>query len=55
MSKMSEMDMMVQDAVDMVDAGEYLTVAMEYVLIKWALDVEEFAMVYRAANARVYP
>ena len=56
MGKMSEIDMMVQDAVDLVEEnGDYLTVAMEVVAIKWALDSEEFAMVYRIVNARVYP
>lgn len=53
---MSEMDMMVQEAVNMVENdGAYLTVAMNAVAADWALDDEEFARVYREANARVYP
>ena len=56
MSKMSEINMMVQEAVSYVeDQGMYLTVAMEIVAAEWALDSEEFAAVYREANARVYP
>ena len=54
MSKMSEMDMMVQEAVSMVEAGEYLSYAMRKVQAEWALDQEEYYAVYREANARVY-
>ena len=55
MSKMSEIDMMVQETIDMVETdGMYLSAAMPVTAAKWALDDEEFAMVYRAANARVY-
>ena len=55
MSKMSEMDMMVQEAVDMVENhGEYLSYAMRKVQEEWALDQEEYFMVYREANDRVY-
>lgn len=56
MSKMAEIDMMVQDAIEMVEHdGMYLMEAMEYVAKEWALDSEEFDIVYREANARVYP
>jgi hypothetical protein len=55
MSKMSEIDMMVTEAVDMVeDKGVYLSSAMIIVAAEWALDGDEFDMVYREANARVY-
>ena len=55
MSKMSEMDIMVQETVDMVEEkGLYLSAAMPITAAKWALDDEEFAMVYRVANDRVY-
>ena len=54
MSKMSEMDMMVQEAVEMVEAGEYLSYAMRKVQAEWALDTEEYYAVYREANDRVY-
>lgn len=56
MSKMSEMDMMVQDAVDMVENdGMYLVQAMQRVKAMWALDQEEYYLVYEEATARVYP
>jgi hypothetical protein len=55
MSKMSEMDMMVEETVEMVEEnGLYLSAAMPVTAAKWALDDEEFAMVYREANSRVY-
>jgi hypothetical protein len=55
MSKMSEIDMMVQQAVEMVEEdGTYLVAAMQAVKAEWALDIEEFDMVYREANYRVY-
>ena len=56
MSKMAEMDMMVQEVIDLVEEqGLYLSAAMPLVADEWALDSEEFDMVYREANARVYP
>jgi len=56
MSKMSEIDMMVQDAVDMVEQeGVYLSAAMPIVAAEWALDGVEFLAVYAEANARIYP
>ena len=55
MSKMSEMDMMVQDAVEMVEStGDYLSEVMVVIKNRWALDSEETMMVWREANARVY-
>jgi hypothetical protein len=55
MSKMSEIDMMITDAVDMVENdGVYLSSAMIIVAAEWALDAAEFDMVYREASARVY-
>ena len=56
MSKMAEMDMMVQEAVDMVDTevDMYLSTAMRIIKKRWALDDEEFDMVYAEANHRVY-
>lgn len=55
MSKMSEIDMMVQEVVDMVEKdGVYLSSAMPIVAAEWALDSEEFEMVYREANAKIY-
>ena len=55
MSKMSEMDMMVQQAVEMVEEeGVYLVDAMDSVASEWALDDEEFDRVYAEASHRVY-
>ena len=55
MSKMSEMDMMVQQAVEMVEEdGVYLVDAMDSVASEWALDDEEFRRVYREASHRVH-
>ena len=55
MSKMAEMDMMVQEVVELVEQnGLYLTEAMPMVSERWALDSEEYQMVYTEANYRIY-
>ena len=55
MSKMSEIDMMVQDVVEMVeDTGVYLIDAMPKVAKIWGLDEEEIDMVWSEANRRIY-
>ena len=55
MSKMSEIDMMVQDAVRLVEEnGMYLSAAMPLIAAEWALDTDEFEMVYSEANRRIY-
>jgi len=55
MSKMSEIDMMVQDVVEMVeDTGCYLKDAMPKIKTIWGLDDDEFDMVYAEANHRIY-
>ena len=55
MSKMSELDMIVTEAVDMVEnEGVYLSSAMPIVAAEWALDSDEFDMVYAEASQRVY-
>jgi hypothetical protein len=55
MSKMSEIDMMVQEAVEMVEnEGVYLSAAMPIIAAEWALDGDEFVAVYKEATYRVY-
>ena len=56
MSKMAEMDMMVQEVVEAVRANNgSVLVECQKVAKEWALSVEEFGMVFDTAMTRVYP
>ena len=55
MSKMSEIDMMVQEVVEMVEtAGMYVVEAVSFVKKEWALDNDETLMVWKEASHRVH-
>lgn len=55
MSKMAEMDMMVQEVVEIVETeGTYLIDAVPRVAKEWGLDAEEIDMVWSEANRRIY-
>lgn len=55
MSKMSEIDLMVQEVVEYVKENNgSVLVEAQRVAREWALDAEEFGMVFDEAYTRVY-
>ena len=55
MSKMSEIDMMVQEVVEKVEtAGMYVVEAVSFVKKEWGLDNDETLMVWKEASHRVH-
>jgi hypothetical protein len=55
MDKMSEIDMMVREVVERVENdGIYLSSAMPIIAAEWALDSDEFDMVYQEAYKKIY-
>ena len=53
-NKLSEIEMMVKDAIALVETGMYLADAMTIVKKEWALDARETIKVWKVASATVY-